>query len=119
MKLKGAQIAKVDDAAAGEAFFTLLLENTNTFEVVVDKVSWKISIKDKELRIKEDGSTSVPGSAVEEYNESIELNDRSFTAKELKTLLNQPSVPYLIDASIEVRGIKKDFTFTGDMQFPR
>ncbi len=118
-KLKSAQIAKLDDGVGGEAFVTLLLHNRNTFEVSVDKVAWKISIKDKEVRTKEDGSTSVPASAVEEYNESIELTDKLFPAKELKTLLKQPAVPYSIDATIEVRGIKKEVNFKGEMQFPR
>ncbi len=119
LKLKSAQIAKVDDGTAGEAFFTLLLDNKNPFEVVVDRVTWKISIKDKELKSKDDGSTSVPASAVEEYNETVEVSDKSFPAKDLKAMLKSPSVPYLITGSYEVRGIKKDVEFKGDMQFPR
>lgn len=119
LKLKSAQIAKVDDGAAGEAFFTLLLDNKNPFEVVVDRVTWKISIKDKELRTKDDGSTSVPASAVEEYTEAVPVDDKNFPTKDLKAMLKSPSVPYLITASYEVRGIKKDVEFKGEMSFPR
>lgn len=119
LKLKGAQIAKVDDGTAGEAFFTILLDNKNPFEVVVDRVSWKISIKDKELKTKDDASTSVPASAVEEYNETVEVSDKQFPAKDLKAMLKAPSVPYSIAASFEVRGITRNVEFKGDMQFPR
>ena len=119
LKLKSAQIAKLDDGVAGEAFFTLLLDNRNPFEVVVDKVAWTIFIADKELLTKADGSTSVPASAVEEYNQSVALTNKAFPEKELKTLLKQPSVPYSIEGSFEVGGIKTDVSFKGDMQFPR
>lgn len=118
-KLKSAQVAKVDDGTAGEGFFTFLMDNRNSFDVVVDKISWKISINGKELQVKEEGDTKLPASAVEEYTESVPLTDKSFPAKELKTMLKQPSVSYNVDASFEVRGIKKDVTFKGDMQFPR
>jgi hypothetical protein len=118
-KLKSAQVAKVDDGAAGEAFFTFLFDNRNSFDVVVDKVGWKISIRDKELRTKEADATKLPGSAVEEYTESVILNEKDFPLKELKTMLKQPSVSYIVEANFEVRGIKKDVMFKGDMQFPR
>ena len=34
-------------------------------------------------------------------------------------MLKSPSVPYAITAQFEVRGIKKDVEFKGEMQFPR
>jgi len=119
LKLKSAQIAKLNDNTAGEAFFTLMLDNKNPFEVVVDRLTWKIMINGKELKSKDDGSTSVPASAVEEYNESVEVSEKAFPAKDLKALLKAPSVPYSITASFEVRGIHHDVEFKGDMQFPR
>lgn len=119
LKLKSAQIAKLNDNTAGEAFFTLLLDNKNPFEVVVDRLTWKIMINGKELKSKDDGSTSVPASAVEEYNETVEVSEKGFPAKDLKALLKAPSVPYSITASFEVRGINHDVEFKGDMQFPR
>jgi LEA14-like dessication related protein len=119
LKMKNAQVAKVDGGATGEAFFVLLLDNRNTFDVTVDKIAWDIAIAGKSLRSKEDGSTSLPPSAVEEYNESIELDEKSFPAKELKALLRQPAIPYVVRGSIEVRGVRRDFHFNGEMQFPR
>lgn len=119
LKLKSAQIAKVDSESAGEAFFTILMDNKNPFSVNIDRLTWKISIKDKELRTKDDGSTGLPASAVEEYNETVPLTDKDFPAKELKALLKAPSVPYSITAQFEVRGIVKDVEFKGEMQFPR
>ncbi len=119
-KLKSAQVAKVDDGAAGEAFLTLLLENQNQFEIVVDNVSWRVLIADKELRTKEDGGTSIPPSSVEEYNISIPLDETGFPTKgELRGLLKKASVPYRVDASFTAHGLRGGEMFSGDMQFPR
>jgi hypothetical protein len=117
-KVKSAQVAKVDGGEAGEAFITLLLENTNTFEIVVDSVTWRILIADKELRTKEDGGTSIPPSSVEEYNISVPLDESAFPVKELRALLKKPSIPYRVDAAFEARGIKGSEVFSGDAQFP-
>ncbi len=117
-KVKSAQVAKVDGGEAGEAFITLLLENTNSFEIVVDSVTWRILIADKELRTKEDGGTSIPPSSVEEYNVSVPLDETAFPIKELRVLLKKPSIPYRIDAAFEARGIKGGEIFSGDANFP-
>jgi LEA14-like dessication related protein len=118
--LKTAQIAKVGGDEAGEAFFTLLVENRNAFGVKIDKLQWKVTIKDKVVK---ESDTIVggelPANSVEEYNESIELNQKMFPQKELKALLKQPSVGYVLEGSCEVRGIVQEFRFTGDMNFPR
>jgi hypothetical protein len=119
MRLKNPQVARADEGAGGEAFITLLLDNKNTFAVTVDKIAWDIAIAGKTLRTKEDGSTQLAPSAVEEYSESIVIDENAFPAKELKALLKKPSVPYLITGSVEVRGIRRDFHFNGEMQFPR
>lgn len=118
-KVKTAQIAKLDDGVTGEAFIKMGLDNKNPFEATVDRVVWSIQIAGKELRTKEDGNTTLPPSAVEEYDETVEINERAFPLKELKAILKAPSVPYVVSGSFEVRGIKKDFEFKGDMQFPR
>ncbi len=118
-KVKSAQVAKVDDGAAGEAFITLLLENPNSFEIVVDNISWRVLIADKELRTKEDGGTSIPPSSVEEYNISIPLDETAFPGKgELKTLLKKPSISYRVDANFTARGLRGSEVFSGDMRFP-
>ena len=117
-KVKSAQVAKVDGGETGEAFITLLLENTNSFEIVVDSVTWRILIADKELRTKEDGGTSIPPSSVEEYNVSVPLDETAFPIKELRVLLKKPSIPYRIDAAFEARGIKGGEIFSGDANFP-
>jgi hypothetical protein len=119
LRLKNPQIARADEGAAGEAFITLLLDNKNTFAVTVDKLAWDIAIAGKTLRTKEDGSTQLDASAVEEFSESIVIDENAFPQKELKALLKKPSVPYLITGSVEVRGIRRDFHFNGEMQFPR
>jgi LEA14-like dessication related protein len=118
-KVKSAQVAKVDDGAAGEAFITLLLENPNPFEVVVDNISWRVLIADKELRTKEDGGTSIPPSSVEEYNISIPLDETAFPGKgELKALLKKPAISYRVDANFTARGLRGSEVFSGEMRFP-
>lgn len=119
MQLKAAQVAKMDGGTAGEAFITLLLENLNPFEVVVDSVTWRILIADKELKTKDDGGTSLPPSSVEEYNVSVNLNESAFPKDELKKLLNQPTISYRVDTAYDVDGMKKSDIFSGEMKFPR
>jgi len=118
LRLKNPQIARADEGAGGEAFITLLVDNKNTFAVTIDKLSWDIAIAGKSLRTKEDGATHLQPSSVEEY-ESIVIDESAFPAKVLKALLKKPSVPYVITGSLEVRGIRRDFHFNGEMQFPR
>jgi LEA14-like dessication related protein/ribosomal protein L12E/L44/L45/RPP1/RPP2 len=118
-RLKSAQVAKVDNGTAGEAFITLLLENQNSFGVTIDNVSWRVLIADKELRTKEDGGTSIPPSSVEEYNISIPLDETGFPEKgALKALLKQPSISYRIDAAFTARGLRGSELLSGDMAFP-
>lgn len=119
IQLKNPQVAKVDDGAAGEAFLTILLENTNPFEVDVDTLTWRILIADKELKTRDDGGTSIPPSSIEEYNVSIVLDESAFPKDELKKLLKQPSISYRVDAAFDVKGMKKSEMFSGEMQFPR
>ena len=122
VKLKEAQVASVDDGRAGTGFFTIVLENKNPFPVTVDKMSWTVSIKDKALQpssgVLEVERDTVPASAVGEYQTEVQVNEEGF-GKELKAILKSPTVPYLIEGTLEVRGIKRSFRFAGDMKFAR
>jgi hypothetical protein len=122
VRLKESQVASVDGGTAGTGFFTLILDNKNPFPVTVDKMTWTIAIKDKVLT-PSTGQTSVehdsvPASAVSEYSDEVQVNEAAF-GKDLKALLKNPTVPYVIEGSYEVRGIKKTFRFAGDMKFAR
>lgn len=122
VKLKEAQIASVDDGRAGTGFFTIVLDNKNPFTVTIDKMAWTVRIKDKELQPSsgtlEVTSDSVPASAVGEYQTEVQVNEAAF-GKELKALLKNPTVPYVIEGTLEVRGITRPFRFAGDMKFAR
>lgn len=122
VKLKEAQVASVDDGRAGTGFFTLILDNKNPFPVTIDKMAWTVSIKDKALQpssgVLEVERDSVPASAVGEYQTEVQINEGAF-GKELKALLKNPTVPYVIEGTLEVRGIKRSFRFAGDMKFAR
>jgi LEA14-like dessication related protein len=118
--LKGAQVAKLDGGTGGEAFFVLLLTNPNPFGVSVDKINWKIIINDKEVKKSDDiVGGQLPPNSVEEYNETVELNERLFDKAALRTMLKAPSVPYTIEGSMQIRGIFEEFRFTGEMKFSR
>jgi LEA14-like dessication related protein len=122
VRLKEAQVASVDNGTAGTGFFTVLLDNKNPFPVTVDKMTWTITIKDKQLT-PSTGQTSiehdsVPASAVSEYSDEVLINEAAF-GKELAKILKSPTVPYVIDGTVEVRGIEKRFHFNGDMKFAR
>lgn len=122
VKLKESQVASENDGQGGAAFFTVLLDNKNPFAVTVDKLSFTITIKDKQLQAA-NGNTEVvnddvPASAVAEYQVEVLLNEAAF-GKELKALLRQPTVPYVVEGTLHVRGIEKPFKFSGDMKFAR
>ena len=122
VKLKESQVATVDGGTAGTGFFTLILDNKNPFAVTVDKMTWTITIRDKVLT-PSTGQTSVvndsvPASAVSEYSDEVQINETTF-GKELKALLKSPTIPYVIEGTVTVRGIEKKFRFTGDMKFAR
>jgi hypothetical protein len=122
VKLKEAQVASVDGGAAGTGFFTLLLDNKNPFAVKIDRLAFTVTIKDKELKpssgTTEAENDSIPASAVGEYQAEVQIDEAAF-GKELKALLKNPTVPYVIEGAIEVRGIKRAFRFAGDMKFAR
>lgn len=122
VKLKEAQVASVDDGRAGTGFFTLILDNKNPFPVTIDKMEWTVSIKDKALQpssgVLSVERDSVPASAVGEYQTEVQVNEGAF-GKDLKALLKNPTVPYVIEGTLEVRGIKRSFKFAGDMKFAR
>jgi LEA14-like dessication related protein len=122
VRLKEAQVASVDNGTAGTGFFTVLLDNKNPFPVTIDKMTWTITIKDKQI-MPSTGQTSVdhdsvPASAVSEYSDEVLINEAAF-GKELAKILKSPTVPYVIDGTVEVRGIEKKFHFNGDMKFAR
>jgi LEA14-like dessication related protein len=118
--LKGAQVAKLDGGTGGEAFFVLLLTNPNPFGVSVDKINWTISINGKEVKKSDDVvGGQVPPNSREEYNETVELNERLFEKAALRAMLKAPAVPYVIEGSMQIRGIFEEFRFEGEMKFSR
>lgn len=117
--LKEAQVASQDEGKNGAAFFKLGLDNKNPFDVEVDRFAWSVSVGGKELRPLGEGEREqVPASSVVELDENLELDEQVY-GPALKQLLKQPTVPYVIDGFLEVKGMKKPFRFEGEMQFAR
>jgi hypothetical protein len=85
-------------------------------------MSWTVAIKDKVLTpssgVLQVEKDPVPASAVSEYQTEVQINEAAF-GKDLKALLRNPTVPYVIEGSVEVRGIQRTFRFAGDMKFAR
>jgi hypothetical protein len=46
------------------------------------------------------------------------VNEAAF-GKDLNKILKANTVPYVIEGTVEVRGIEKKFRFAGDMKFAR
>jgi LEA14-like dessication related protein len=117
--LEEAQVASLDAGDKGVAFFRVGIDNPNVFQIKVDRFSWGVTIGGKELRPVADGSSEeVPPSSVSSFEDSVQLNEETF-GPEVKKLLRQPRVPYVIDGFLEVKGVSRPFRFEGEMEFAR
>lgn len=114
-----AQVASQDAGKSGAAFIALGVENPNSFDARLDDFAWGISIAGKVLEPVGTGSTeTVPPASTAEFEDTIELNEETF-GPEVKALLQQDVVPYVVDGHIVVGGIKRVFQFEGEMAFSR
>ena len=114
-----AQVASVDRGAKGVAFFSLGLDNPNSFDIVVDKFAWGASVGDKELLQAGEGSLErVPPSSVATFEDTLQLNQETY-GKGVRRLLRQARVPYRLEGFMEIRGIRQPFVFEGEMEFAR
>jgi LEA14-like dessication related protein len=119
VKLDEAQIASVDAGRKGTAFFAIGIDNPNVFEIKVDKIAWGVSVGGKVMREPGEGAwETVPPSSVNSLSDNIELDEETY-GKEVKELLGQPTVPYVIEGFMEVKGLRKEFRFEGEMEFAR
>jgi hypothetical protein len=118
--LQEAQVASVDGGTSGAGFFKVGIDNKNPFDVTVDRFAWSITIADKELKPAGDGERdSVPASSVSVFEATVDINEATFGAKPLKAMLSSARVPYEVKGFMEVRGVRKEFEFKGDMAFAR
>lgn len=124
VRLKEAQVASADGGAAGTGFFTLVVENKNPFQVTLDRLAWTVTIDDKELTPSsasgpsDVSNDSIDANQVGEYQTEVQIDEAAF-GKQLKTLLKKRSVPYVVQGTMEVRGIARPFRFAGEMKFAR
>lgn len=117
--LEEAQVASVDEGEKGVAFFRVGIDNPNVFDIKVDSFAWGVTVGGKELRPVPEGSwENVPASSVASFEDSINLDTETY-GPEVKKLLRQPTVPYVIEGRMVVKGIEKEFRFEGDMEFAR
>jgi LEA14-like dessication related protein len=114
-----AQVASVDRGQKGVAFFSLGLDNPNSFDIVVDKFAWGARVGDKELLPVGEGSVErVPPSSVATFEDTLQLNPETY-GKGVRKLLRQARVPYRLEGFVEIRGIHQPFEFEGEMEFAR
>lgn len=117
--LQEAQVASIDRGQKGAVFFSVGIENPNTFPIRLDRFAWTATVGGKELRVPGEGSSeAVPPSSVANFEDTVQLNEETF-GPEVRKLLGQPRVPYRIDGHYEVRGIRRVFSFDGEMEFAR
>lgn len=118
-QLREAQLASIDRGQKGVAFFALGIDNPNAFELPIEGLSWSVEVGGKSLWQTPDGiAEKIPASSVANFEESIELSTDTY-GKELKQLLRQTLVPYVVAGHFEVRGVRQHFRFAGEMEFAR
>jgi LEA14-like dessication related protein len=120
VRLKLAQVGSEDQGAAGAAFMSVAIYNPNPFPVLVDRFQWEVKVGEKTMRAPTEGGESekVPATAEAVYEDNFQLNTETY-GEDVKKLLNQPTIPYRIEGFMEIRGIKKPFSFDGEMAFAR
>lgn len=119
--LQNAQAASLDQGVKGSSYVNIGLSNKNPFDITVDSVSWSIIVAGKELRKldeEKNASTNVPSVSAASFDEEFDLNETVY-GKELKKILKQNTVPFKVSGYFMVKGVKREFLFQGDMQFPR
>lgn len=117
--LQEAQVASLDQGERGVAFFRVGIDNPNVFDIRVDSFAWGVTVGGKELKPMPEGAwENVPASSVASFEDSLNLDVESY-GPEVKKLLRQPSVPYVVEGRMVVKGIEKPFRFEGEMEFAR
>lgn len=117
--LQEAQVASIDAGDKGAVFFRVGIDNPNVFDVKVDAFTWGVTVGGKQLRDLEEGEwEQVPASSVASFEDTVNLNVESY-GPEVKALLRQARVPYVVEGKMVVRGVERDFRFEGEMAFAR
>lgn len=118
--LEEAQLASLDEGEKGSAYFVLGIDNPNVFPIKVDKFDYSITVGTTELKEMGAGDVeNVPPSSVSSFEDSLELNEETLGKKEVKELLSQQAVPYVVVGVMVIRGIEREFRFEGEMEFAR
>ncbi|MCP4500608.1 MAG: hypothetical protein GY822_11670 [Deltaproteobacteria bacterium] len=113
------QVSSEMGGKAGEIYITMKLDNENPFDIRVNKYDWNCTIGGKEMRsFTGSGGALAPAASTLAEEDTFKLNQESYGPEVVK-LLQQPMVPYRIQAFYEVNGVKKEFVFAGEMSFAR
>ena len=119
VKLEEAQVANEDAGKRGAAFFTIGIDNPNAFEITVDEFAWGVQIGDVQMTDPNKAVTEiVPPASVASFEDTIQVSQDSY-GPNVKALLSQPRVPYIVTGYMQIRGIQIPFRFVGEMEFAR
>jgi LEA14-like dessication related protein len=118
-KVSDAQMASIDDGAAGEVVLDLTLFNPNQFHVKADAWNMKITVADKELKEFDvgQGETIQPNAGVQ-YSETFKI-DKENWGPDYKQVLKRSSVSYRVVGSIKVGEVSYPVEAKGEMKFHR
>lgn len=117
--MEEAQVASVDGGRQGAAFFTIGIDNPNSFEVQVDSFAWGVQIGEVQMTKPDKPSPEiVPPASVASFEDTIQVNQQTY-GPAVRTLLRQNRVPYIVTGYIEVKGIRHPLRFVGEMEFAR
>jgi len=118
-QVKDAQMASIDDGAAGQVELEMVLHNPNPFPVKADKWVMTITVADKQLKEFEvaQRETVAPNAGVG-YSESFKI-DKENWGPDYKTILKKAVIPYSVVGSIQVGGVSWPQEAKGEMKFHR
>lgn len=118
-QVKDAQVASIDDGAAGEVVLDLVLFNPNPFAVKADVWSLKITVAGKDLKEFEVAQgENIQANAGVAYSESFKI-DKEHWGPDFKAVLKKPVMPWSVAGNIKVGEVSYPTNVKGEMKFHR
>jgi hypothetical protein len=119
-EVKDAQMASIDQGAAGDVTLELVLANPNPFPVRAESWDLKLVVAGKELKqVQLAQGELIQANAGVGYSEAFKI-DKENWGPDYKDVLKLPKVPWEVTGSISVRdSITYPFQTSGSMKFHR
>jgi LEA14-like dessication related protein len=118
-KVKDAQMASIDEGAAGEINMDLVLHNPNPFPVKADKWNIAVMVDGKDLKSGDLAqSETIMANAGVSYTETFKIDAKNW-GPGYKEVLKKKAIPYSVSGSISIGVLSYSANTQGNMQFHR